>query len=483
VEPSGQTKLLEEVEQLQSRVTTLEETLMQCRLEKEQFQTALGQSEAHLKLALDQTAQKHLVFLAEASKVLAATLDYETTLKTITRLVVPHLADFCAVDLLQKNHVIERVAITHIDPVKEALVLRKGLIRTFDPNTSFGPPKALRTGQPELLSQPIESSAVNSALNSEQLAILKALNFHSYICAPLVARGHSLGTITFGLSESSRRYVPSDLELVQELALRIAQAVDNAQLYREAQEAIHMREEFLSLAAHELKTPLTGLRGYAQLLNRQLDKGDLSDLARFRRALDSILEQSDRLTHLVSRLLDVSRLDLGWLVIQPSVTDLTGLVEGVVRLAQANPNKHRVILKASDIPLVVMLDPIRFEQVVISLVDNAIKYSPEGGQVELQLDWLRDSDTITLRVTDQGLGIPVEHRQHIFDRFYQAHRGAYLGGMGLGLHIAQQIVTLHGGQITAEFPEEGGTHFIVTLPGNLIYNAPLNFTTPLDKEV
>jgi signal transduction histidine kinase len=211
---------------------------------------------------------------------------------------------------------------------------------------------------------------------------------------------------------------------------------------------------------------MTSLRGYAQLLGREFDKGEVASPERARRAATTIQLQSDKLARLVGQLLDISRIQSGKLAIERKPTDLSALVRDVVEAARTQLKQHTLRARLP-IDLETVIDPLRIEQVVTNLVDNAIKYSPEGGQIEVSLG-VAGSD-IRLAVRDHGVGVPPEHRPLIFDRFYQAHAGGPLtsmAGMGLGLYISRQIVELHGGTITAEFPDDGGTMFVVTLPNH-----------------
>jgi two-component system, chemotaxis family, CheB/CheR fusion protein len=239
-------------------------------------------------------------------------------------------------------------------------------------------------------------------------------------------------------------------QLVHEQAARAA-----------AESAVRERDTFLSVAAHELKTPITSLRGYAQLMLRQLDREGELDAERLRRALQVLDQLSDRLARLIGQLLDLSRLEAGKLPLQCETVDLAGLVRGVVATAQGCAEGHpfQVDVRGSCPALV---DPLRLEQVVANLVENAVKYSPEGGAVAITLTRPEPGE-VSLTVRDWGLGVAPEHRAYIFDRFHQAHDGQF-GGMGLGLYISRQIVELHGGRLEAEFPPDGGTCFVVRLP-------------------
>jgi PAS domain S-box-containing protein len=233
----------------------------------------------------------------------------------------------------------------------------------------------------------------------------------------------------------------------------------------EAEAAVRTRDEFLSVAAHELKTPMTSLRGFAQLNLRRISKTDTVALDDVKRAFQLIDDQAVKLTRLVNQLLDISRIQAGRLELERQPTNVTDLVQAVSSQAQVNTSRHTLLVHAPG-PITASIDALRLEQVISNMVDNAIKYSPEGGSIDIDLSQ-PDDTALRITVTDRGIGIPPEHRTHIFRRFYQAHSGQHLSGLGLGLHISKQIVELHGGTLEAEFPEEGGTRFIVSLPTNI----------------
>jgi signal transduction histidine kinase len=243
---------------------------------------------------------------------------------------------------------------------------------------------------------------------------------------------------------------------------RVAETLDAAR--RDLQQALRARDEFLSVAAHELKTPITGLRGYVHLLLRQLDRTGQVDPARLKQALKVIDEQSAKLTRLISQLLDVSRIEAGKLTLEREVTDLAHLAESVAALAQASTDRHAISVQAPG-PILALVDPIRLEQVLTNLVDNAIRYSPGGGAVEIEVAESPPGD-VRLAVRDHGLGVPPDQRERIFERFHQAHDSQW-GGMGLGLYVSQQIVALHRGRFEVESPPDGGARFVVLLPACL----------------
>jgi signal transduction histidine kinase len=228
------------------------------------------------------------------------------------------------------------------------------------------------------------------------------------------------------------------------------------------QEAVRARDTFLSIASHELKTPVTALQSQAQLVLRRFERTGQMEPLRVAQALQSVSGQARKLTRLIAQLLDISRLEAGKFIIEPEPTDLAELVQQVVANLRSLGHERRIRLQAPP-RLAIEIDPLRLEQVLTNLLDNALKYSPEGGAVEVSLCGL-DGGGAEVSVRDFGLGIPLEKRGHIFERFYQAHGEGHRSGLGLGLFISRQIVTLHGGEIHAEFPPDGGTRFVVRLP-------------------
>lgn len=228
-----------------------------------------------------------------------------------------------------------------------------------------------------------------------------------------------------------------------------------------AEAALRTRDDFLSVAAHELKTPMTSLRGYTQLALRRLARDGQVASERLTPALEAVAGQTSKLARLVDHLLDMSRLEAGKLTLERQPTDVAALVEQVVSGARTWSEQHTIILAAAA-GVRAHVDPLRLEQILTNLLDNAIKYSPEGSTIDVTI--LRGTSMLELSVRDFGLGICLGQREHIFERFHQGHESGSRSGMGLGLYISRQIVELHGGQIRAEFPPDGGTRIIVRLP-------------------
>jgi signal transduction histidine kinase len=414
------------VEVLKSAAGTIGAAILRRHAEAERLQLVREQS-ARVEA---EAAQRRLGFLAEASQILAASLDYENSLQGVADLIVPDLAAACFVDVLETDGSLRRVASAVAADFDVA----------FEPDLKRLIEGAVRRGESRLVS--------------------------TTVVVPLLTRSGSTGAFTWVGSSHRSPFVPQDLDLAEHIARRCALAIDNSRLYREARAAVSIRDEFLSVAAHELKTPMTSLRGYAQLLAREFEKGQVANAERARRAAVTIQVQSDKLARLVGQLLDVSRIQSGKLAIERKPSDFSELVRDSVQAVRGQLKEHTLVARLPT-ELWVSIDPLRIEQVITNLIDNAIKYSPEGGQIDVALTCDDDERSIQFSVRDRGVGVPVEHRAHIFDRFYQAHAGGALtsmAGMGLGLYISRQIVELHGGTIRAEFPDDGGTRIVVTLP-------------------
>jgi signal transduction histidine kinase len=286
----------------------------------------------------------------------------------------------------------------------------------------------------------------------------------------MVARGETIGAITFATAESGRIYRQEDVALGEELARRAASAVDRARLYEaertaraEAEAANRAKDEFLSTVSHELRTPLQAMLGWVAVLRQ----GKLGE-AKAARALD-IIEQSGRAqSRLIGDLLDVSRLSTGRLRIEPRPVDLPPLVQSAVDAVAPAAEAKRVHVRCLFDPSVgpVAGDPERLQQIVWNLLSNAVKFTPAGGRVELRLE--RDDRDVRIVVTDTGRGIAAEFLPYVFEPFRQAddvRKRTRQGGVGLGLAIVRHLAELHGGRVSVDSPGIGlGATFVVVLP-------------------
>ncbi len=406
-------------------------------------------------------AEENERMLSDASRILVSSFEYRDTLAEVSRLIVENLAQGCFIYLSASDRKAAPtlVGLAHYDATQEKR-LQDFLQQLFQNSEDAN--KILLRNEVRFYPQIAQIAPVEIGLSFASL--FKEFEVQSFMSLPLVSRKRQLGVLVLFSTKTGGMFQNKELILSTELALRMALAIDNARLYEEAVEAVEDREEFLSVAAHELRTPITSLRGYAQLLANQLTQTGTLDPQRVRRALKTINYQTEKLATLVSQLLDISRIEAGRLKVDLQITDLPKLAENVISLVQNGPVSSNIILNVPD-SLPVMIDPTRFEQVLINILDNAIKFSPPNSPIKVDVVKMSENQ-VQLIVTDSGPGISPELRDHIFERFYQPHSRSSIQGMGLGLYIARQIVELHRGQIGAEYPEEGGTRMVVQLPLN-----------------
>ncbi|WP_441292537.1 AAA family ATPase [Sorangium sp. KYC3313] len=378
-------------------------------------------------------------FLADASRKLMA-LGYGATLDSVAQLAVPELADRCVIDV--------------------------DLARGAPGHTiAAGVPAELAGAVLDAL-QPLSAASLQRPEVGDVRAapLLEPLGVHSFLRAPLLARDRCFGVMTLLATAPRRRYGPADLGLAQELASRAALALDNSRLFAEAQEAIERRNEFLLVASHELKTPLTSLKMQAHLLARLLPRFQRAEVApeRIDAALQVLSRQIARLAHLVNELLDATRLNAGRLTLARAPVDLAALTREVVeRMHQQLDDaccRTRLELEG---PVVGNWDASRVEQVLINLLSNAIKYGA-GAPVHVVVRGLEGRALLVVR--DHGIGITETDQARIFERFERAVSARSFGGLGLGLYIVRWIVTSHGGTIRVESAPGAGAAFIVELP-------------------
>jgi PAS domain S-box-containing protein len=400
--------------------------------------------------------------LAEASRAMASSLDCETTLSAVARLAVPHIADWCAVDMLGTDGALQRLALVHADPDKVKLAREAERRYSVDMGARSGVPNVLRTGFPELVSEITDELLAETAPDPEHRRLLRSLGLKSYIIVPLIARGRTLGALTLMTAESGRRYGMGDLAFAENLAGRAALAVDNARLYREAQELNRMKDEFLATLSHEMRTPLNAIVGWAHLLrDRKLDE------ATTERAIETINRNAKSQSQLIADIFDVSRIVTGKLRLDLRPVELAPIVELTVDTMRPTAEAKGVVLEThvESASPTVSGDADRLQQVVWNLLANAIRFTPQGGLVSVKV--ARERAHATIVVEDNGAGMPPELIPRIFERFLQGDSTTtrFHGGLGLGLAIVRHIVELHGGTVEASSPGPGlGSTFKVSLP-------------------
>jgi PAS domain S-box-containing protein len=510
-------------------------------------------------------------FLVDAGATLNSSLDYLGTLAAVAKMAVPRIADWARVDMLVSGK-LRTLAVEHVDPRKVELALEMAKRYPEDPEATQGPPLVVRTGESQLVTDIAEEKLAELAVDDLHLGLVRELGFRSYMCVPLVARGRTIGVISFVSAESGRRYGPDDLALAEELARRAATAVENAQLYREVEERAQaarvleavgdgvflvdrdgmvrlwnqaaelitgfprdevvgrpaaevlpgwvqvaprvpvagapgpasaetiplevargerwlsisgvgfdegtvyafrdlteeralerIRQDLVSTVSHELRTPLAAIYGSALTLARD----DLElEPALSTKLLEVIVQESSRLADIVNDLLLASQLDAGKLEVRIGECDPRALTKSVIEAARTHlPYGVTIELERPppDLPPVAA-DEGQLRQVLGNVIDNAVKYSPEGGGVRIRLE---PADAyVRFVVADQGLGIPSAERARIFEKFYRLDpdmtRG--IGGTGLGLYISRELVRRVNGRIWVEPNDGRGSVFYVEIP-------------------
>ncbi len=404
--------------------------------------------------------------LADAGAFFASNIDPDWVNQAIAERTAEVLGDWAAVILRAPESNDLRVAsIYHRDMAslglawafvyRQPLVMGEGL---------FG--QVISSGYPSLVTnlEGIETSDTNAAYHTAGMKIA------SLLVLPLTTRREIIGAIVIAANDPERQMTEQKLPLAQVLAERAALAIENARLYIEQVEArqkvedlSRLKDEFLSIASHELRTPVTSIKGYTQLAKSLIQENDLHTSIEY---LNVALDQIDRMSRLILELLDVSRIETGRLEIKHEPIEWVEFVRRVVERYRYAGHQRGFTLKLPEDLCDVEGDRDRLEQVLGNLLENAIKYSPEGTSVAVEVR--RDGDRIQTAITDQGIGIPGDELGQVFERF---HRGRQVsstnyGGLGLGLYISRQIVERHGGSIWVESQQGEGATFFFTLPLN-----------------
>ncbi|GAC1650443.1 MAG: hypothetical protein NVS4B3_09210 [Gemmatimonadaceae bacterium] len=426
-------------------------------------------------VATDITERKRreddLRVIAEASRVLASSLDYDNALSSAATIVVPSLADWCSVALREEDGAIRVVAVAHVDPHKVKWAEELNRRYPANPDEATGLPHVLRTGQSELYNDITDELLVAGAHDNDHLRILRELGLTSVLVVPMTARGRTLGAITLvTTAESGRRYTAADQTLAEELARRAAVAVDNARLLRDAQlarveaeAANKAKTDFLAQMSHELRTPLNAIRGYAELIEIGIH-GPVTEPQR--EALARIRRSEEHLLTLINDILDYAKLEVGRAthVIQNlPINEVLTDVEALVAL-QMQAKGVRYENRLCDASAMVLADRDRVAQIIINLLSNALKATQAGGTVTTWCDL--DETSAHIRVRDDGIGIPQDKLEAIFEPFVQLEQGLTrtTRGAGLGLAISRGLARTMGGDVTVTSTVGTGSTFTLDLP-------------------
>lgn len=282
----------------------------------------------------------------------------------------------------------------------------------------------------------------------------------SYLAVPVVGNsGKVIGGLFYG-HPGAGKFTKEHEHLVERIATQAAVALENAKLYAEIQKLNQKKDEFIGLASHELKTPVTSLKGYLQILDKKLPEGDTN-----KSFVDKAVKQVNKLSNLVSDLLDVSKIETGQLPLSFSSFDLVHMIRDAVQLHQYAANSHKIILEFDRQVLPVTADQLRIEQVVNNLLSNAIKYSPGADRINVSVS--ETGARARVMVQDFGMGIAEDEQESIFSRFYRVEEmAAHISGLGIGLYISSEIIRRHQGTLTVESEQGKGSQFTFEIPVN-----------------
>jgi signal transduction histidine kinase len=459
--------------------------------------------------ALPLDPRTRVAFLAETSRCLADSLDYETTLATGAGLALPYFGTWCMVDVVEPDDAIRRVAVIHPDARKQLLAREFYANHPPHPDDLLGVPRVIRTCESEFVLA--YDDVLEGIVEEEHRSLLQALGAQSFLTVPMCARGRSLGAITF-VSDDRRGYDPEDLLLAEDLGRRCAMAVDNARLYAASQEAHRVAEAataaamltaqraegllgeanlaryevaaaekakktFLGTISHEFRTPLTAVQGFADLLADE-SPDPLTELQRHQ--VERIRAASDHLLALIEEILDFARQQAGHAELRLREVDLARVVLDAATIVEplAVAKGLRAVVRVPEGPIPFRTDVGKLRQIILNLAANAVKFT-DAGEVRLELELLGGS--ALLRFSDTGIGIIPEHAEHVFEAFWQADQTERrVGGTGLGLAVTRQLAELLAGEVTLEAAPGGGSVFTVRLPFRSPEAAPVVPREPAD---
>jgi PAS domain S-box-containing protein len=402
---------------------------------------------------------KRLEALAEASRVFASGLDYKTTLDTVARRLSELIGDGALIRVVSTDSTwLVPVASYHPNPERAAL--RRRVLQAPQRTTEGMTARVIATRKPLRIND-LTLDVIHAEMKPEYWPYLEGVS--SLMMAPLEHRRHVFGHITLMRDAGGPPYTSEDEALLEDLAHRAAQAIENARLYGDAQAAVAARDEFLSIASHELRTPLTALRLALENMRRVSTREAIERLPPqyVERVLVTAERQGQRLEKLVAALLDVSRIHMGRLELDVEEVELGAIIHEAMGAIEDEAVQSGSRIDVRGEPVRGYWDRLRISQVVTNLLSNAVKY---GAGKPVEVEFGPRDDRAWLVVRDQGIGIDPADQPQIFERFERAVSSRNYGGLGLGLYIVKRIVEAHGGTVRVESTPGEGAAFHVELP-------------------
>jgi len=442
-------------------------------------ETIRNQAAHRVQLAREQAARqaaekgmRRSAMLAEASRLLSRSLDFDTTLASLHRTVVPSLADACQLVLYDTN---KDLWFAPVSPRRSVSENSSSSTHSRVERVASELSRAVRDAVESGHAHPIDPGIV---INAQEHGLKHKCA--SAIVAPLIARDAPLGAIVCCIMGARRRFDPDDITLIENLASRAATALDNAQLFQTIVDGERRKDEFLAMLGHELRNPLATIANAGEL-TKLLDPLDPA----FEESLDMIRQQASLMKRLVDDLLDVSRITSGRVQLQRSLVNVAEVVE---RVADSNSplfstRGHQLHLSVPSHDVLLEADPYRLEQILSNLLVNAAKYTDPGG--EIWFSAAREGANVVFSVRDTGIGIGPDLLPNVFDLFAQANRSLHRaeGGLGIGLTIVRGLAELHGGAVSVRSTGFGhGAEFVVSLPLATVVSTQEPFKTPTPIE-
>ncbi|HEX9384204.1 MAG TPA: PAS domain S-box protein, partial [Gemmatimonadaceae bacterium] len=361
-----------------------------------------------------ENSQKRASLLAEASRVLSASFDYQTTLAALVRLAVPALADYCALDIVDADDTFERIGEAHVDPAKSQLLREVARFPKSALTARHPLMRVMTTGAPVLEADITPAFIRGSFAEAGQRRVVEALEPRSLICVPLVTSGKPLGALTLVTSGSGRRYDVADLSLAADLARRAAIVVEHARLFHEAQQATRARDDVLAVVAHDLRNPLNTVTMAVSLMLETTPPERVEE----RRQAEIVRRAADRMNRMIQDLLDVKRMESGQLTTDLKPELPATIINDTIDMLRPLAAGSTIMLEAhieDDLPPV-LADAARIQQVLSNLVGNAVKFTPRSGRITVCAEHI--DGEVRFGVIDTGPGIPAEQLPHIFGRFW-----------------------------------------------------------------
>jgi PAS domain S-box-containing protein len=460
--------------EIEAEINKLNSNLEQLVVERT---AELELSLANEKAAREEMNQNHrrLAFLTEATNILASSIDYSETLVNLSKMITPEIADWCSIDEVDEEGVLNRTVVSHIDPEKVKFAYE--LVHKYPPdiNDPRGIYEVVRTHQSELHHQITNENIESAARNQEHLDLLHQLGPKSAILVPLLSRDKIYGVLTLVMSESGRLFDEKDLDFAVELARRTTLAIENARLYKEMQdtntelehrvekrttelEAINKELEAFSYSvSHDLRAPLRSIDGFSnKILKEYNELFDDQGKDYFMR----VMKASRHMGHLIDDLLKLARFSR--IEMHMEEINLSTIAEAIVtELKESNPER-KANIKIQD-NMIAFGDKNLIQIALQNLLNNAWKYSKNQPDTHIEFGTSRKDGQITYFISDNGVGFDMHYVDKLFGAFQRLHSQSEFEGIGIGLATVQRIIRRHQGNIWAESVVNEGTTFFFTL--------------------